>query len=320
MIKRNGIGFIYFAVVIATLLLRIASALDVYSALNVNNTDAFYSCMVQIMIFGVMPISLYFLTIGRREGAKQFLTDFGVKKVGGKTALLVLPLAICMIIVSSGISFVWQNMLSLMGFVRSPSPTDYSSIGVLIRELVLVAVLPATFEEISHRGLLFAGYRECGWKFVLISALYFSLMHQNITQTGYTFFAGACMALAMYYTGSIFPGMFMHFLNNAVSVIGDYIGQNGGFLSFITVIENWLYGSVAGLAVGIVIVIVCAALMVSIYYAMRKDAIKNGIIEDARPFEPVKGVKPVYKDIPFILVAVIGVGAAAFSLAWGLMR
>lgn len=319
MTKRNGIGFIYFAVVIATLLLRIASALDVYGALNIENSDAFYSCMVQIMIFGVMPISLYFLTVGRREGAKQFLTDFGVRKVSGKTALLVIPLAIGMITVSSGVSFVWQNMLSLMGFVRSSSPTDYSNIGVLFRELVLVAVLPATFEEISHRGLLYAGYRECGWKFVLISALYFSLMHQNITQTGYTFFAGACMALAMYYTGSVFPGMFMHFLNNAVSVISGYVSQNGGFLSFITVIENWMYGTVAGLAVGIVIVIVFAAIMVLIYYAMRKDAVKKGII-GARPFEPAVGVKPVYKDIPFILVTVIGVGAAAFSLAWGLMR
>ena len=320
MTKRNGIGFIYFAVVVATLLLRIASALDVYSALGVENSDAFYSCMVQIMIFGVMPISLYFLTIGRREGARQFLVDFGVKKVSGKTALLVLALGICMIVVSSGISFVWQNMLALMGFVRSSSPTDYSNIGVLFRELVLVAVLPGVFEEISHRGLIFAGYRECGWKFVLISALYFSLMHQNITQTGYTFFAGACMALAMYYTGSIFPGMFMHFLNNAVSVIGDYVGQNGGFLSFITVIENWIYGSIAGLAVGIVAVIVCAVLMILIYYAMRKDAIKNEIIPNTRPFEPVAGVKPLYKDIPFILIVVIGVWAAVFSLTWGLMR
>ncbi|MCM1305911.1 MAG: CPBP family intramembrane metalloprotease [Bacteroides sp.] len=319
MIKRNGIGFIYFAVVVASLLLRIASALDVYSALGVSDTDAFYSCMVQIMIFGVMPISLYFLTVGRREGAKKFLGDFGVKKVKGKTALLVLPLAICMIIVSSGISFAWQNMLALMGYVRTSSPTDYSSIGVLFSELVLVAVLPATFEEIAHRGLLYAGYRECGWKFVLISALYFSLMHQNITQTGYTFFAGACMALAMYYTGSIFPGIFMHFLNNAVSVVGEYVGQNGGFLSFINVIENWIYGSYAGLAVGIVIVIVCAALMALIYYAMRKNAVKDGII-DPRPFAPVEGVKPVYKDIPFILTVVIGVGATTFSLVWGLLR
>ena len=80
MTKRNSIGFIYFAVVVATLLLRIASSLDVYSALGVDNSDAFYSCMVQIMIFGVMPVSLYLLTVGRREGVKTVISDFAVKK------------------------------------------------------------------------------------------------------------------------------------------------------------------------------------------------------------------------------------------------
>ena len=41
MTKRNGIGFIYFGVVVASLLLRIASALDVYSALGVKDTSAY---------------------------------------------------------------------------------------------------------------------------------------------------------------------------------------------------------------------------------------------------------------------------------------
>ena len=319
MTKRNSIGFIYFAVVVATLLLRIASSLDVYSALGVDNSDAFYSCMVQIMIFGVMPVSLYLLTVGRREGVKTVISDFAVKKISAKTAARVLVLGVCMIVVSTGVSFVWQNFLSLIGYVRTSSPTDYSSIGVLFRELVLVAVLPAVFEELTHRGLLFAGYRECGWKFVLISALLFSLMHQNIVQMGYTFFGGAVMALTMYYTGSVFPGIFMHFLNNAVSVISGYVGQNGGFLSFITAIENWIYVSPAGLAVGSIAVAVCAALLVLMFYLLRKDAVKNGII-GARPFEPAVEAKPLRTDIPFILTVLLGVGATLFSLVWGLMR
>lgn len=318
MTKRNGIGFIYFGIVVASLLLRIASSLDVYSALGIADSDTFYSCVVQILIFGVMPLCLYFLTVVRREGARVFISDFGIKKIGGKTALLVLALSVCMIVVSTGVSFVWQNMLSLMGYVSSSSSTDYYSIGVLFKELAIVAVLPALFEELTHRGLIYAGYRECGWKFVLISALYFALMHQNIRQTGYTFFGGAAMALAMYYTGSIFPGIFIHFLNNATSVIGDYVRQNGGFLSFINVAEDWIYSSPAGMAVGVIAVAVCAVLMVLIYYALRKSAVKSGII-DERPFAPVD-VKPAYKDIPFILTVLLGVGATVFSFAWGLMR
>lgn len=320
MTKRNGIGFIYFGVVVASLLLRIASALDVYSALGVKDTSAFYTCVVQLLIFGVMPLALYFLTVARRDGARQFVTDFGIKKVSGRNCARVLVIAICMIVVTYAVSYFWQSLLSLMGFTRVPSQTDYSSIGVLFKELVLVAVLPALFEELTHRGLIYAGYRECGWKFVLISAVYFSLMHQNIVQTGYTFFGGTVMALAMYYTGSIFPSIFIHFLNNAVSVIGGYIAQNGGVFSFITKIENWIYGSPAGIAVGMVVAVICAAILIFMFMRMRRDAVKGGLV-DERPFAPsLADTKPLYADIPFIITVVLGIGATAFSLAWGLMR
>ena len=319
MTKRNTIGFIYFAVVIATLLLRIASSLDVYSALGIADSDAFYSCVVQILIFGVMTVALYMLTVGRREGLLSFKADFGVRKVSGKNCLRVLVIAICMIVVSMAISFVWQVVLRLMGFTHISSPTDYTDIGVLFRELALVALLPALFEELAHRGLIYAGYRECGWKFVLISAVYFSLMHQNIVQTGYTFFAGVTMALAMYYTGSILPGIFMHFLNNAVSVISGYTSQNGGIFSFITKIEDFIYGSFLGLVAGFVLTIAGAAIMVLMFLRMRKDAVKNGIISGV-PFETQTGVAPLSKDIPFILTIVIGVLATLFSFVWGMMR
>ncbi|MDE5602134.1 MAG: CPBP family intramembrane metalloprotease [Clostridia bacterium] len=319
MTKRNTIGFIYFAIVIATLLLRIASSLDVYSALGITDSDAFYSCIVQILIFGVMTVTLYMLTVGRREGLLSFKIDFGVRKVSPKNCLRVLVIAVCMIVVSMAISFVWQMVLRLMGFTHISSPTDYTDIGVLIRELALVALLPALFEELAHRGLIYAGYRECGWKFVLISALYFSLMHQNIVQTGYTFFAGVTMALAMYYTGSIFPGIFMHFLNNAVSVISGYASQNGGIFSFIVDIENFIYGSFLGLVAGFVLTVACAAIMVLMFLRMRKDAVKNEIISGVW-FETNSSVVPLSKDVPFILTIVIGVLATLFSFVWGMMR
>ena len=111
----------------------------------------------------------------------------------------------------------------------------------------------------------------------------------------------------------------MHFLNNAVSVVSGYVAQNGGFLSFITVIEKWIYSSPAGLAVGFIAVIVCAGLLVLMFYTMRKDAVKNGII-NAKPFEPAVGINSLSRDIPFILTVLLGIGATVFSLAWGLMR
>lgn len=285
MSKRLSVGFIYFGVVLMTLLLRISSALDIYSALGVDS-DAFFTGIVQIVIFGVMSISLYLLCVTKRRGESflQFRQDFGIRRTSFRNWLRVVGVTVCMIIVANAISVVWQSVLSLMGYVRVPSSTDYYDIGVLFRELVLVALLPGVFEEVAHRGLLYAGYKETGWKFVLVSAVLFSLMHQNIVQTGYTMFDGAVIALTMYYTGSIFPCIFIHFVNNAVSVCSGYVAQNGGIFSFMLTLEQWLSGTAAGFAVSILAVFIAAGLLILFFKRMRNDAVRSGFMSPV-PFE-----------------------------------
>lgn len=317
MTKRTSVGLIYFGMILMTLLLRVSSALDVYSALGVDNIDAYFTCVVQLLIFGVMPLALYTIVVTRRQDG-SLLKDFGVKRIGAKNWLCTAALSVCMIAVTSGVSFVWQLALSMIGYTHTSSSTDYSSVGVLFEQLALVAVLPAIFEEVAHRGLIYAGYRECGYKFVLVSALLFSLMHQNIVQTGYTFVDGAVMALVMYYTGSIFPAMFMHFANNAYSVFSGYVEQNGGAFDFINKISDWLRSTAAGLAVSALAVVALGALAVLILTRMRKWAVQKGNVP-ARAFEATE-TAPLKKDVPFIITVAMGVAATAFSLVWGIMR
>lgn len=321
MSKRTNVGISYFVVVSLTLLLRVASALDIYSAMGIEDADAFFTCIVQIAIFGFVAVFLYCLGAkSRGESAREVLCNFGVKKISLRNWLLIIPVCICAIAVSSGISFIWQLVLRMMGFTHISSSTDYSSVGVLVKELMLVAILPGIFEEIAHRGLIYAGYKELGWKFVLVSALMFSLMHQNIVQTGYTFFFGCVCALLMYYTGSIWGGIVLHIANNGYSVISGYVDQNGGALSFITKISNWFYSSMTGLAVGGALVVLCAVLLLLCFVAMRKNAQKAEIIS-AVPFERVSlEIKPLSRDMFFIITVIVGVIATAFSFVWGMTR
>ncbi len=413
--KRLKVSIIYFVVVVLTLLFRIASALDIYSALGIENDDAFWSCIIQIVIFGAIPFCLYmifvagkedrllpyfpvkatknkvdndeqedkiqnteqsaFLAVEReyvreqevpqvpqdnlsnvtenvdsqenvapaedaqeaepaqnmqdastpktnkqkaKEAFSAFVHDFGFKKVSLKNALFTVVLAVCMIIIGSAISFLWQAILSLIGYTAIPSQTEYDGLGSLFLQLFLVAVLPGLFEEFSHRGLLFAGYKESGWKFVLLSALYFSLMHQNIRQTGYTFVDGLAMALAMYYTGSIWPGVFMHFLNNAWSVFLGYVSDVGGAFGFIISIDNWLYSTIGGLIVCVCVVLLAIIFASLVFLAMRKDAVKKGRISD-NPFEKAKAYS-LTRDLMFWLTVAVGVVATVFSLVWGIGR
>ena len=323
MTKRTAVSYIYFAVVLMTLLLRVSSSLDVYSSLGVDNVDAYFTCVVQMLIFGAMSVGLYFLAVTRNEcgGLLSLARDFGVKGVDGKSALMVAALGVCMTVVGAGFSFMWQIVLQMIGYTHVPSSTDYYSVAVLLEELILTALLPAVFEEIAHRGLIYAGYRETGWKFVIISALTFSLMHQNIVQTGYTFVDGAIMALAMYYTGSIFPGIYMHFLNNAWSVFSGYVAQNGGAFNFINVIDDFLSSTPLGLAVSAFLFVLFAGLAVLLILGLRRVAVKSGRIPPQPFYTPPEGVvKPLRYDVGMLCTIAVGVVATIFSFAWGMAR
>lgn len=93
--------------------------------------------------------------------------------------------------------------------------------------LLLLAVLPALVEEYVFRGLIFLGYKKRNpLKAVLLSAALFGFMHLNINQFSYAFVLGIVLALLVYATGSIIPGILVHFTINGYSVVVSYILAN----------------------------------------------------------------------------------------------
>ncbi len=117
----------------------------------------------------------------------------------------------------SELNALFLDFLSRFGYddtpILLPSMDGFGFIGVLI----VVAVLPALFEEIIFRGLLLKGMRAFGTAgAVLLSGALFALYHQNPAQTLYQFCCGAAFALVAVRAGSILPTVLSHFLNNAL--------------------------------------------------------------------------------------------------------
>ena len=64
---------------------------------------------------------------------------------------------------------------------------------------------------------------------IIISALFFGLMHQNYAQLFYTFVMGMGMAFLVAKTRSIFPSMLFHFLLNGYAVLtGTLLNEISG--------------------------------------------------------------------------------------------
>lgn len=89
--------------------------------------------------------------------------------------------------------------------------------------LLVMAVLPALSEEFLFRGILYNTYRKTApLAGVLLSALFFALLHGNFNQIPYALFLGIVLALMMEATGSVLIPMFMHFLMNGSNVLISY--------------------------------------------------------------------------------------------------
>ena len=104
--------------------------------------------------------------------------------------------------------------------------TTFSSImdGNVVGVFLVIAVAPAVCEEMMFRGLIYnsmkARYRvpvTLG-----IVAVLFGIYHMSLVKFIPTGLLGLVLCYVAYKTGSIYPSMMMHFINNALSVTVSY--------------------------------------------------------------------------------------------------
>lgn len=118
---------------------------------------------------------------------------------------------------------------------------SFSAVNFILT-VITVCVLPAFAEEFFFRGILTRSLSGAGRLVAaLIAGVYFSIFHMNPAQTPYQFIAGFCFCLLALESGSVFPAVLAHFLNNFVIVLLNYIVPS--FDGFTGV---WLVVSVIG--------------------------------------------------------------------------
>lgn len=122
---------------------------------------------------------------------------------------------------------LFLSFLGLFGYRPSPVPVPDLSGWKLLPAMIVIAVLPAIFEETVFRGILVRNVKNGGWgtaAAVLVTGAMFALFHGKPEQTVYQFVCGACFALVALRSRSVFPTMAAHFLNNAVILVLEAAG------------------------------------------------------------------------------------------------
>lgn len=270
----------------------------VVSVINLadNYVEWIFSFCSQIVLNFAVVIGLYFI-LNRDKGLGDFADAFHLrapKKVSPGTLSMIIVLPFVLRYASVGLSYLTQVFLLNLGFTTvSGAGTIYSSPWVFVAEVVTTAVLPAFCEEFYNRGVLLSATSDMkdGWGKALFLGVMFGLFHQNIQQFFYTFFAGFVFGIVAMKTKSIWHCVYMHFVNNFLSVLYDYSSQQGNFIGQL---YDLFYETILPSFFLIIFLswIVAAAAVVYMCYLMMKES---------RTSEPEKKEEPrrVFSETDF---------------------
>ena len=146
-------------------------------------------------------------------------------KINGMSLRLLMPTVAPTLALIFLISWLTSLLLS---FVGDGNYVDVS--GNLFVVILMHALIPAIAEEALFRYIhiaLILPYTKKGA--IWISALFFAIVHCNLYQLPYAFFAGIVFALLDIAFDSILPSVILHFINNLSSVFWLRGGAGGTF-------------------------------------------------------------------------------------------
>ncbi len=218
----------YAAAMFALLVWQLLFYTDLFSRLSDRNVDIVYTLVSQILCMGLVPL-LLLLVLNKGKNGELF-QRMRYKAPRDGRACLWISLGMMALIMPFTMAFnaITNLLFQIIGYKRPLSlGTVYLGGGDLALMLVLTAVLPAIFEEFSHRGVLLSGLQSRGSEYgaVILSAVMFGLMHTNPSQMIFATFGGLVFGVAVVKCDSIIPAMCAHFGNNAIAVFLDYSTQ-----------------------------------------------------------------------------------------------
>ena len=187
--------------------------------------------------------------------------------------LLALALQFGLLFALGELNGLFLKLLERLGYTASDSSVTDSMVAGwgLLPAILIIALLPAIFEETLFRGILSGSMKNSAWgtaATVLVCGALFSLFHGNPEQTIYQFICGACYTLLAIRAGSILPTVLAHFVNNAAVLI---MGAVKGVA--------WTMPLTASIVLGCIAGVMLIGVMTYLIFFDKKSNQKGGIKE-----------------------------------------
>lgn len=150
---------------------------------------------------------------------KDIRLTYGFHKTGARSylggAFMIIGFYLINMVMVTGLAYLFPESTENVSMTFSEI-MDGNIIGIFF----VIAVTPAICEEMLFRGMLFHSMKARYRMPVAIGAVatIFGLYHMSLVKFIPTGFLGLLLCYMVYATGSIYPAMMMHCINNALSV------------------------------------------------------------------------------------------------------
>lgn len=293
--KLFGLAIIFYVACSTLLSFVILFSSEYFPVFNLLYENEFanyaYSVVGSILYIGV-PFGLVYLALKKKKiaGVLPFGTVYNRKAAVYLTMMSIPAMTLSSMIVNA-ISLIIQSLLGIE-FISGLEDLKMSGVSGFIIGAISMAIVPAIIEEFAVRGVVMQPLRRYGDGFAIIaSAFIFSIMHGNMAQIPYTVVGGLYLGYLTIATGSIWPSIIVHFVNNMYSVI-------------IMSVDSSFGTSVASVASVIMVGLLIA---MGIFGAVNFFSMnyKTKLGEGVKTLKTGKKIKALFVNIPMVIAIVI---------------
>ena len=161
-----------------------------------------------------------------RRRIRPFASDPPRPPLDGLSVPLILAAGMAICVLANFATSYITYIFSLFG-IRPMEMDSYlqPTLSSLLLNLVVFSLLPAVLEEMVYRGYFIKLLRPYGDTLaVVVSAVLFGLMHGNLLQFPFALMLGLAFGYIAVRTRRIWITMILHFLNNALANVLQYLG------------------------------------------------------------------------------------------------
>lgn len=205
-------GWLFFIIVVTHV--AIIAGLSAYPRLLTNMSGAVNLLLGQLIL--IVP-TLIFTGILSITGKYSYTEGLCIRKIK--------PGSVFMLILSAFLIIPLATLINLFSMFFTTNVVNESSDIILqypwYMVLLFVGILGPICEELVFRGVIFQGMKRSISVFlsVVLSSLFFGLMHMNINQALYAVVLGIFMAIAVEATDSVVGSMIIHMTINSEQML-----------------------------------------------------------------------------------------------------